>query len=73
MDDQADNIRNRFQVYNLLITMKRCTHHIVLVGNNGSLCAINLPNLHKPTGLYHSHAAFIYPGELASNLSFPGC
>ena len=52
--------------------MKRRNRHIVPLGNGGGVRVIDLPDLRKQTGSYLSHAAFIYPGALASNLSFPG-
>ena len=51
--------------------MKRRNRHIVPLGNGGGVRVINLPDLHKQTGLRASPAAFIYPGESASNLNFP--
>ena len=57
--------------YDLLTTMKRCNHHIVLLGN--SVCITNLPDLHKQASLHISPDPFIYPGELTTYLTFAGC
>jgi hypothetical protein len=50
--------------------MKKRSRHVVPLGNGVRI--LNLPDLHKQAGLHVSPAAFIYPGELASNLSFSG-
>ena len=51
MDDQVGEIENHF--HDLLTTMKRRNRHIVPLGNGG-VQIIDLPNLHKQTGLYLS-------------------
>ena len=51
--------------------MKRRNRHVVPLGNGVRI--VNLADLHKQAGLHVSPASFIYPGELAANLTFSGC
>ena len=61
MDDKVDSIKKH--LCDLPTLMKRCNHHVVLLGNGVHI--VNLPDLHNQAGLHMSPASFIYPGELS--------